>query len=193
MKKMCLVSAVVITSALFASAADRDPALRTFGDPSVRKAIDARAQALYQSASKPDAKRVFVITRDNPLALPAVVGTEATGVIVEGVVSRIVTNAWTKRGKYAVEFYQGSNGLFLVYETFTFFEDTAPRGAWRNFMGLPAWERRTYFNNDGNIGYAEARGEGAPRPGSDATHLRDQSARLTRLIEQQSARLERKE
>jgi hypothetical protein len=174
---------VLLTCNLSASAAGNDTEPRTFGDPSIRTAIDARAHAVYDSADKPDAKRVFLITRDNPLSLPAATGTEATGVFVDGFVSRIVANVWTRRGKYSVEYYQGKGGLFFVYESFVFFEDAAPQGAWHNFMGLPGWEGRTYFNDDHSVGYAEFRGRGAPVSRSNGMRLNDQALRITALIQ----------
>ena len=39
--------------------------------------------------------------------------------------------------------------LLFVYETFVYFTETAPSDAWRNFMGLAAWERRSYFESEG--------------------------------------------
>ena len=178
----------LLTCTLAQSRSGDDAEVLKSGDPSLRKALEPRAQAVYDSASKPDAKRVSLITRDNPLSLPAAIGTEATGVFVDGNVARIVANVWTRRGRYAVEYYEGKEGLFFVYESFAFFEDTAPRDAWRNFMGLPAWERRTYFNDDHSVGYAEVRGSGAPAPGSDGKRLNDQSRRIAALLRQNAGR-----
>lgn len=163
--------------------AEVDAEVRTFGDPSLRNALDARAHAIYESANERDARHVFLLTRDNPLSLAGATGTEAVGVFVGGIVARIVASVWTKRGKYSAEYYAGKEGLFFVYESFVFFEGMAPRGAWRNFMGLPAWERRTYFKNDHSVAFAEVRGAGAPPPGSDVARLNDQSLRITALIQ----------
>src|SRR5215470_10066693 len=154
MRTLALLAAL-LTCNLSVSSSSNEDEVRAFGDPSIRKAIDARAHAVYDNTNKPDVQRIFLITWDNPLSLPDAVGTEASGAFVEGgAVARVVASVWTRHGKYSAEYYQGKNGLFLVYESFVFFENTAPRGAWHNFMGLPAWEGRTYFNEDHSVGYA---------------------------------------
>jgi hypothetical protein len=184
MRTLALLAALVASGASLPSSGNAQDQLRTYGDSSLRDAIAARAQVTYDSTDKPDAKRVHVMTRDNPLSLAGAAGTEATGVFVRDVLSRIVATVWTNRGKYSVEYYQVKDGPFFVWESFVSFEDAAPRGAWRNFMGLPAWERRTYFNDDHRIVYAEGRGRGAPLAGSDAARLNNGSRRITALIRQ---------
>jgi hypothetical protein len=182
MRTLVVLTAVLSSIASLSSAGD-EVQVRTFGDPSIRKAIDDRSHAIYDGVNKPGARHVSLITRDNPFSLPAATGTEATAVFIEGIVGRIVASVWTRRGKYSVEYYYGPEGLLLVYESFAYFEDVAPRGTWRNFMGLPGWERRSYFNADHIVAYAEARGGGAPPPGSDGIRLNDRSRRITSLIQ----------
>jgi hypothetical protein len=158
--------------------------VRTYGDPSLRAAVDTHSHSIYDVADKPDAKRISLMTRGNPLSFPGAEGTEATGVLVEGSVGRIVVNVWTKRGRYSVEYYRAQDTLLFVYETFAYFEERAPRHAWRNFMGLAVWERRSYFDERNRIGFAESRGADAPPPGSDGTRLIAQAERLAKLIQE---------
>lgn len=174
-----LAIGLLAASGPVARAAEAD--LRTFGDPSLRPAVDARLRAIYDGAARPDSPRVSLLTGRNLLSQPHARGTEVTGVRVGALVGRIVASVWTKDGKYSVEYYRDETGLQLVYETFTYFEETAPSDAWRNFLGLAAWERRSYFDGP-RIGYAEARGRQAPAPGSDAALLRGQAEDLASLV-----------
>ena len=157
--------------------------LQTYGDPSLRTAVDARTKAIYDVASDPSSRRIFVITRGNPMRVKEAQGTEVTGTVVDGTIGRIIATVWTKEGKYSVEFYRAGTALLMVYETFTFFEESAPPGAWRNFMGLAAWERHVYFDSQQNIGYAEARGLRAPAPGAGGEQLQEQAQRLAQLLQ----------
>lgn len=156
--------------------------LRTYGDPSLRTVVDARTRAIYKAASDPGTQRIFLITRGNPMSVRGARGTEVTGTVIEGAISRIIATVWTKDGKYSVEFYRTGETLVMTYETFIFFEESAPPGAWRNFMGLAAWERRVYFDARRNIGYAEARGLQAPAPGTGGEQLQQQAQRLAELL-----------
>ena len=183
-RTLFLVAVLVAPSAARVRADDAE--LRTLGDPALRAAVDARTRPIYDAAARPDAKRVFLMTRANPLSLEAARGTEATGVVVEGTVGRIVASVWTKSGKYSVEYYRTSQALLFVYETFVYFEEEAPRGAWRNFMGQAAWERRTYFDDRQSVGFAEARGPNAPPPGADGPPLIDRAQRMARLLDAKS-------
>ena len=159
-----------------------DGEAKRFGDPSLRTAIESRTRAIYDAANGPAAKRVFLLVPDNPLSRAGAHGTEVTGVAAGGDFIRIVASVWTERGKYSIEYYLGEGSLLHVYETFTYFERAAAPGAWRNFMGLPAWERRVYFRGDA-IGYAEATGAGAPDPGSGGPALRVQAQRLIKRLQ----------
>jgi hypothetical protein len=178
-------SAVVLAIGLLAApcpvARAVEPDVRTYGDPSLRPAVDARLRTIYDAAARPDSPRVSLLTRRNLLSQAHARATEVTGVRVGTLVGRIVANVWTSDGKYSIEYYRGEAGLQLVYETFTYFEETAPRDAWRNFLGLAAWERRSYFDGP-RIGYAEARGRQAPAPGADAARLRAQAEDLAGLL-----------
>jgi hypothetical protein len=117
------------------------------------------------------------------LALSHAVGTEATATFVGSAIARVVATVWTTQGKYASEYYRTDNRLVMAYETFAYFEEAAPPGAWRNFMGHAAWERRTYFDSRGGVAYAEARGSHAPAPGGGVDQLRLQADRLVRLLQ----------
>jgi hypothetical protein len=159
--------------------------LQRFGDPSARALIDERAHAIYDTATQSNVEQVAVLTRNNPLSLGHATGTEATGYVIDGFIRRIVANVWTTRGRYALEYLQDPSGLVLVYESLAQFEDVAPKNAWHNFLGLPAWERRTYFDSKHTLAYAETCGVGAPGPGADASRLSDQAQRLTALLQRQ--------
>lgn len=157
--------------------------LQTYRDPSLRTTVDAQTKAIYDAASGPDTQRIFLITRGNPMSVKGARDTEVTGTMVEGEISRIVAAAWTEEGKYSVEFYRAEKKLLMVYETFTFFEESSPLGAWRNFMGLAAWERRAYFDSRQEIGYAEARGTQAPKPGADGKQLQERANHIEDLLQ----------
>src|ERR1700730_11956224 len=157
--------------------------VRTYGDPSLRTMVDARTRTIYEAASDPGSQRMFLITRGNPMSVKDARGTEVTGTMVDGALSRIIATVWTKTGRYSVEFYRTGETLVMVYETFTFFEESAPPGAWRNFMGLAAWERHAYFDAHRNIGYAEARGLQAPPPGAGGERLQQQARRLAERLD----------
>jgi len=182
-----IVLAGAVACSIFASLSlygSEPNATRTFGDASLRDSIAARCPAIYEAVNKPGTKRVFVLTRRNPMSIPGAIGAEATGEIVDGVLNRIVASASSKRGKYSVEYYLTKDGLLFVYESFAFFEDTSPRAAWRNWMGLAGWERRSYFGADHNIVYAETIG-GGPQPGSDSTRLNEQARSMIPLVQEQ--------
>jgi hypothetical protein len=95
----------------------------------------------------------------------------------------LVVTAWSKSGKYAVEYHRSPEGtLLFVYETFVYFTEKAPSGCGRNFMGLPAWERRSYFDDGHAIGYAASWGKQALPPGSGAAELRVQADGLGKAL-----------
>jgi hypothetical protein len=164
--------------AIAASAADE----RQFGDVSLRPKVEARTRSIYEAGSRPETSRRFLFTTDNLLAVPEAVGTEASA--TSGTTGdRLVATVWSKTGKYSVEYYRSPEGVLLfVYETFVYFTDTAPSDAWRNFMGLAAWERRIYFDDNHAIGYATSQGKHAPPPGSGAAELREQAVRLAKAF-----------
>lgn len=156
-------------------------AVRTFGDASVRGSIDTRSRTTFDpSATR--VERAFLLTSSRLLSLRQAGGSDATGTFVDGHVARVVVFSWTHDGKYSVEYYFDREALILVYETFTYFEDQAPPRAWRNFMGLAAWERRSYFDQ-GTIRYAETTGETGPTPGADGPALIHSARRLAHALE----------
>lgn len=157
--------------------------LQTYGDPSLLAGVDAQTKRIYDVASGPSSLRFFVMTRRNPLHVKKARGTEVTGTVVDGAIGRMVATVWTKDGKYSVEFYRAGKTLLMTYETFTFFEESAPPGAWHNFMGLAAWERHVYFDPKQKIGYAEARGLEAPAPEVGGEQLQEQAQRLAELLQ----------
>jgi hypothetical protein len=169
----------------------QDLELRTYGDPSVRTAADAQLKRVYELVTGPGV-HIELLTRDNPLQLRSAVGTELSAAITDGSAGRIVGTVWTKRGKYSIEFYRAGDKLLMVYETFSFFTETAPRDTWHNFMGLPAWESRIYYGPQGEVAYAETHGSRAPAPEINGKKLWQQAKRLDELLNRSSARWERR-
>jgi hypothetical protein len=156
---------------------------RVSGNPSLRAAVDARTRRIYDAATRPESRRRFLQTTENLLGAADAVGTEATLAQSPTAGARIVATTWTRQGKYSVEYYCSPTGaLLFTYETLTYFAETSPPDAWRNFMGLAAWERRSYFDGHQEIGYAESRGRQAPTPGAGATELREGANRLAKAL-----------
>ena len=182
--KVAVYAAGLLAIGLVAPAWAGESDLQIYGDPALRTAVDAQTKAIYDAASGPSSQRIFVMTRGNPMQVKDARGTEVTGTVVEGAISRIVATVWTKEGKYSVEFYRAGKRLLMAYETFTFFEESAPPGDWRNFMGLAAWERHVYFDSQQKIGYAEARGRRAPAPGIGGEQLQERAERVTELLQE---------
>ena len=173
-----LLALLVGQSAIATSATDE----RQFGDAGLRPKVEARTRSIYDAASRPETSRRFLFTTDNLLAVPKAVGTEASATS-GSTGDRLVATVWSKIGKYSVEYYRSTEGgLLFVYETFVYFTQAAPSGAWRNFMGLAAWERRSYFDDNQAIGYATSQGRQAPPPGSGAAELREQAVRLAKAL-----------
>ena len=154
-----------------------NPAPNAAGDPAARTAIQAETRRIYDSAKQP----VFWIVPTDPPGLKGFRDAEITGYYAGAALVRIVAGAWDSRGKYSVEYYIASRALIHVYETFEYFEDAAPRDAWRNFKRLPGWERRIYVRN-GKAAYVEA--SGIEASGIDA-------ARFSANLEELRAVLER--
>jgi hypothetical protein len=150
---------------------------RVYGSADLRAPIDARTRQIYDAAGQ----RAFRMTRANPLAIPHAQGMELTGTRAGQGFSRIVAFVWTKEGKYGVEYYFDGNKLLLVFETFEYFDTTAPKQAWRNFKGIPGWSRRTYFQGAAIV-YAEAQGADAPAPGAGAEKLITDARKLAMLL-----------
>jgi hypothetical protein len=120
------------------------------------------------------------------------VGTELSGSVIDGSLARIVGTFWTSEGKCSIEFYRVGDKLLMVYETFSFFVESAPPDTWHNFMGLPAWESRIYYSAQGEVGYAETHGSQAPAPEINGKKLQQQVERLVELLNRSSARWERR-
>jgi len=179
----------------------QDSELRTYGDPAVRTAVDPQVRKIYELGARPGTQ-IELMTRDNPLNLRDALGTELTesiigdsnvgGSNIGGSGGRIVGAVWTKQGKYSIEFYRDGDKLLMVYETFTYFAESAPRDAWHNFKGLPAWECRIYFGPQGEVGYAETRGRQAPAPEMNGKKFQQQAQHLVELLSKSLAHWERR-
>jgi hypothetical protein len=160
--------------------------VRTFGAPPSRVAVEAETHLVYDAVTKPESGHVGLYTRANPLAIPHAQGTELTADLAGGVIGRIVAYVWTPDGKYSVEYYRAHGELIMTAEGFSYFEERAPSGAWHNFLGLAAWERRSYFAH-GRLVFAESRGKQAPAPGTSGDRLLEQGGRLTALLQRRLA------
>jgi hypothetical protein len=150
---------------------------RAFGDPTLAAALGARMEALYEAAG--DWR--YVLTRRNPLELPGAAGTEVRGAYIDNRPTRVLASTWMADGVYSVEYLVGPEGLLFVFETFEYFEEDAPEGAWRNARGLAAWERRSYWRNE-EVGYSVTVGVDGPNPGADGERLRDRGMMLFTLL-----------
>ena len=186
---ICLIAALVFVLCDGGFAEDEE--LHVYGDPAIRRAVDEQLKKLYELANGPGVQ-VELLTRDNPLQLADALAMELTASMAGNSASRIVGAVWTKQGKYSVEFYRAGDKLLMVYETFSFFMESAPKDTWRNFMGLAGWESRIYFDAQGEVGYAETHGREAPAPMSNGRKLQQQVARVSKLLAQSAARWERK-
>lgn len=154
MKTLFLSMVLFILVAMPARAQQENPG-RSYGDPSLEEADSAEVRFIYRHATG----WKTVLTQENLLDLSKCRGIEITAGFVENAPRRILINAWTDKGKYAAEYYYRGDQLLFVYDTFEYYEDAAPPQPWRNFKGLPAWERRTYFK-DGSPGYVVLIGNG---------------------------------
>lgn len=154
------------------------------GDPEVRARIGEAVRAIYDGVDGWG----FALTRDDVLGLDGAHGTQLQGGRVNGHLQRLLATAWTEDGTYGAEFYLIGDTLLHVYEAFEYFPERAPPDAWVNFKGLPSWERRTYFE-DGEVGYAEVKGNGAV-PGADGPSL---EARARRVLAQLRVSAEERE
>ena len=191
-KRWILSSSVAILALAFGGETlAAEPESRTYGDPAVRSNLDAQLKRIYELATGPGVQ-VELITRHNPLHLRDAFGMEATASIIGGSEGRILATVWTRKGKYSIEFYREGDQLLMVYETFSFFVESAPPDAWHNFMGLPAWESRIYFGATGEVGYAETHGRQAPVPEIMGKQLQQQARSLAKLLSKSPARWERK-
>ena len=185
----CLVA--ILTLMFGGETLAQNSELCTYGDPSVRTAVDAQLKRIYERTAGPGVQ-IELLTRDNPLQLKNAMGTELSASIIDGSAGRIVGTVWTQRGKCSIEFYRVGNKLLMVYETFSFFVESAPRDAWHNFMGLPAWESHIYYGAHGEVAYAERHGSQAAAPEIDGKKLQQEAGRLDKLLNGSSARWERR-
>jgi hypothetical protein len=166
-----------------ATAQTAEQATRREGDAALRGVVDAELRKIYDAPKEP----VFLLMSSSPPGLKGCGNTEVAGYYLSGELVRIVLSSWDPRGKHAFEYFMHAGALLFVYEDFEFFPESAPAGAWKNFKHIPSWERRVYFRN-GEAGYAETTGAGAPSV--SAATLLSSVSELRTLLEQ--ARLKRK-
>lgn len=143
------------------------------GDPAYKERIHTTTSAIYEGVER----WVFGLQKAHGWDLNMAHGVEIQTGFVGEEAQRIIAKLWTDQGIYAVEFYCQAGALLHTYETFEFFEEEAPKDAWRNFKGVAAWERRTYFDG-AQIGYAETKGHHGPQPGTDADRLHERLVRV---------------
>jgi hypothetical protein len=156
------------------------------GDSSIVVPISAAARFIYDSAGG----TIYSLVPRNPLGLRSGTSVELQGSFLSNRVARVVSSCWTSEGKYSVEFYFQRDSLVYAFEGFVYFPDAAPRGQWRNWMNLPAWESRSYWRAD-SVAFVEARGRPAQQTFSDAALLRRRAAELRRIIEERRRELSR--
>ncbi len=103
---MCAV-AIVLTPASEAAGAQAvaaQEAVRTSGDAASRASVEARTRPIYEAATQHGAHQVFALVRDSSVGPDGSLGTEATGVVLDRAIGRIVASSWTATGKYSVEY-----------------------------------------------------------------------------------------
>ncbi len=165
---------------VFSATAQENDSRKTFGDPAIKEAIAAKTGAIYEK----DGDSLFVLTQGDVLGLNSLEGTEINAKFSDGYFTRIVAGAFNEYGKYQVEFYLEKDVLLFSFETFEYYLERSPKSAWKNFKGLAAWERRSYFSSS-KIVYAETRGVTAPKAGNGSLSLSNTAYRLLRLFKKQ--------
>ncbi len=153
---------------------------RVQGDSALKSEIGAQTRVIYDQ----DGDWLFLLTRQNPLGVDDAYATELQAKRLDGRFGRIVATAWAPDGKYSVEYYFDQDGLIFVYETFEYFEESAPSGSWRNFKGAAAWERHSYVDGM-SVGYGEVVGRAELL--SDARSFIAAVNRLRVLLEQRGS------
>lgn len=149
-----------------------------YGDASVKASIAPLTRVIYSM----EGDWVFMLSCDSSLASRGTFATELQGKFVGNHIRQSIATEWRQAGKYSAEYFFDENNLIYVYETFEYYEEASPVDAWRNFKGLAAWERRSYFQN-GRIEYAEVLGAGDVAPGSNALPLLEAAHRLRMVLE----------
>ena len=148
----------------------------TFGDSTLKSLMRPEIRAIYER----EGDRVFLLTQQNLFDMAGALAIEVQGIYADSQFNRIIATAWTGEGKYSVEYYLDEATLLYTYETFEYFEESAPANAWRNFKGLTAWEKRSYFD-EGRIGFVEITGSIRPAR-ENADRLREDSIRLIEAL-----------
>lgn len=172
---MCvLIFAILLTGT---QAQKKDDQRRTFGDPKQKERIRKKTSAIYEKGGD----WLFILTRQDLLRLNTLEGMELRAIYSDGYFTRVIAMALAEKGKYNVEFYLEKDALLFAYETFEYYLERAPPRAWRNFKGLAAWERRSYFLNS-RIVYAETRGRNAPKAGTGSKALINTANRLIAIL-----------
>lgn len=173
---------VIMTLLFFPSAAQDDIQTKVsphkIGDPALKEKIAVETRRIYDQAGS----WLFLLTRENVMNIPGAQNTDIRGGFIDGEPARIIATVMTDTGKYSAEFYLQNDALIHVYETFEYFNETAPVGAWRNFKGLAAWERRGYFNEK-VAGYMASKGLQPVDPASYSTLLQDRLQNLLKRID----------
>jgi hypothetical protein len=175
-----------IAATLFASpllAQENVPQHRA-GDSSVVAATYAATRIIYDSSSAP----VFSFTRTNVLGIIGATATELQGSFLKGKVSRVVATTWGNAGKYAIEYYFTNDSLIFSFETFEYVAETAPLAQWRNFRGLPAWERRIFWKGR-DATFVETRGISTELTPRDRERLRERGDELRGMARLRAAEI----
>jgi hypothetical protein len=123
----------------------QEPGRRVDGDETVRREVEPVVRRIYDAGRDP----VFLLMKSGVPGFKRSKYAEVAAYVADGELCRIVASTWLPRGKYSVEYYLRQGTLLQVYETLVFDEKEAPARVWRNFMHLPAWERRIYRNGSG--------------------------------------------
>ncbi len=174
MEKLVLVALAALslpTVVLGQDAVDRV----AVGDSSLKTEVRPLTRAIYEQS----AEWIFGLTRSNVLGVDGAGATEVRAARVDDDFNRILATTWTSEGKYSAEYFLADELPIFVYEAFEYFQEAAPKDAWRSFKGLAGWERRSYVDG-GVVGYSEMTGVGATTP--TGTELVAASGRLLALV-----------
>ncbi|HEX5170626.1 MAG TPA: hypothetical protein VFW11_15725 [Cyclobacteriaceae bacterium] len=134
----CLLFIAVIITAYFYGYGQEN----IFGDTALISDIQAKCSSLYNTQDKTD----FFVTKKK-FYKHQVSGTNIVAYSKKGNLFRIVVNTYVRDGQLSGEYFYWENSLIMIYETLEYYAESSPEGQVKNFMGIPFWETRFYFDD----------------------------------------------
>lgn len=135
------------------------------GDSTVVDSIKKTASWIYENKDE----TFFFLTKDQLQSLNEV-GTSIIAHQKDSLINRIITISMTPNGQMSTEYYFDKEQLIYAYQTFEYFNETAPTGSWKNFKGIPGWESRYYFV-DNKLSFQTHKGRKSPTNKEDINNL----------------------